>query len=104
MGRRKGELTPNAVDRDYPHQIALTQDESGGANYETVHGFADTLSVARRGHHFVRDKVWHTVFCFAKREDAQVFHTRFGGEWFDPARRGRGRRWHLLKDPKKRFY
>jgi hypothetical protein len=103
MGRHKGELSPNQVDREYPHQIALTQAQGGGSNYETVRGFANTLSVSPRGHSFVRDDIWHLVFCFKLREDAEKFHARFGGEWFDPARRGRGKRWHLLREPKTRY-
>jgi hypothetical protein len=32
---------------------------------------------------------WWSVFCFAEREHAEKFKERFGGEWFDPKRRGR---------------
>ena len=92
------------MDREYPHQIALTQAANGGANYETVHAFAQTLSFAPRGHSFVRDDVWYVVFCFREKADAETFHARFGGEWFDRATRGRGSRWHLLREPKKRYY
>jgi hypothetical protein len=102
MGRRKGEMTPNTRDREYPHQVAMTEDASGGENYEQVHTFANALSVAPRGHAFCRDGIWHTVFCFRERADAEKFQKQFGGEWFDPARRGRGKRWHLLREPKKK--
>jgi hypothetical protein len=37
------------------------------------------------------------VYCFAKPEDAEKFMQRFGGEKFDPARRGKGRNWSEWK-------
>jgi hypothetical protein len=39
------------------------------------------------------------VFCFAESADAEKFRARFGGEIFDPARRGCGRRWHMMRRP-----
>jgi hypothetical protein len=102
MGRRKGELTPNAVDREYPHQISLPADDCRGTNYYTVNLFADALSVAPRGHSYYHDDEWHQVFCFREKSGAEVFQQRFGGEWFDPARRGRGNKWAQLRNPKKR--
>lgn len=105
MGRRKGELTPNRVDRDYPHQIAQQSDLcKGSPHYEIVREFTRQLSVSPRGHTFVQDDAWYNVFCFKERADAETFHTRFGGEWFDPRRRGRGSRWQLLRNEKKRYY
>jgi hypothetical protein len=105
MSRRKGELTPNAVDRGWPHQVALPEDACCGEHHATVLEFNRTLSVAPRGHTFFRDDKWHNVFCFAERADAEKFLVRFGGEWFDPSTRGRGKRWQLLKPPKpKRYY
>jgi|SRR3954447_17507786 hypothetical protein len=104
MVRRKGELTPAGVDREYPYQIALPQNESTGSNSTIKRNFCKNLSLAPRGHSFVRDDEWHNVFCFAQKEHAEQFQQHFGGEWFDPARRGRGGRWHLLKDARKRYY
>jgi len=102
MGRRKGELSPAGIDRGWPYQIALPESVCTGlSRYETARTFAATLSVCSRGHAFVDKDVWHQVFCFSEKADAQTFKDRFGGEWFDPARRGRGGRWHLLKEPQK---
>jgi len=44
------------------------------------------------------------VFCFAEREHAERFKAEFGGEWFDPATRGRGSNWSKIKPPKQRYY
>jgi len=99
MGRRKGELTPGCINRDWPHQIALPADECKGGDYYRVHLFADALSVCSRGHSFLRDDRWHQVFCFKLCEDAEKFQAKFGGEWFDPAWRGRGNSWAQLRGP-----
>jgi hypothetical protein len=104
MGRRKGELTSAGIDRGWPHQIALLSSECEGENHDPVRTFADALSACTRGHKFFHNDKWHRVFCFAEKTDAEKFQAKFGGEWFDPARRGRGKRWHLLREPKQRFY
>jgi hypothetical protein len=62
------------------------------------------LSLAPRGHAVVKNDEWHYVFCFSEREDAEALMRQFGGEWFDPATRGRGTRWHLLREPKRRSH
>jgi hypothetical protein len=72
--------------------------------HATVLEFNRGLSVAPLGHQFFRDDIWHKVFCFSERADAEKFLARFGGEWFDPSRRGRGNRWHLLKPAKTKYY
>ncbi|AMN44734.1 hypothetical protein RHPLAN_63250 [Rhodoplanes sp. Z2-YC6860] len=107
MGRRKGELSPSSIDRGWPHQVSLPEDEcTGMPDYDIVRLFAEPLSVCSRGHRFRQNDRWYHVFCFQFREDAEKFKDRFGGEWFDPARRGRGKgmRRYQLREPKKRYY
>jgi hypothetical protein len=99
MVRRKGELSPARLDREYPHQVLVRADHYTGSNYQTVQGFCIGLSLAPRGHSIFKDDAWHHVFCFADPADAEKFRARFGGEMFDPARRGRGRRWHMMREP-----
>jgi hypothetical protein len=91
--RRKGELSPSAIDREWPHQIALPASASQGGGYMTIHEFCADLSLCPRGHSVVHDGRWFNVYCFAKPEDAEKFLQRFGGEKFDPAQRGKGRDW-----------
>lgn len=93
--RRKGELSPAQMDRDWPYQIAVPEDVTGGANIWTVHQVCKELEACPRRHSVVRDRVWYNVYCFAKPEQAEVFRQRFGGEPFNPKERGRGGRWHI---------
>lgn len=37
MMRRKGELSPAQMDRDWPHQIAVSEDVTAGTNIWSVH-------------------------------------------------------------------
>jgi hypothetical protein len=86
---RKGELSKGGVDSGWPHQVALPACRVNGANYVTIRLFCDDekLSLCVRGHCFRRDGQDHIVFCFAKREDADRFAQRFGGEPMTPATR-----------------
>ncbi len=95
--RRKGELSPAQIDRNWPHQIVVPADIAAGFAGAAVHQVCKELDGCPRHHSFVHDGVWYLVYCFAKPEQAEAFRQRFGGEPFDPKRRGRGRRWHLLK-------
>jgi hypothetical protein len=90
--RRKGELSPAAIDRGWPHQIALPARSCENGGYEGIHAFCKELTLCARGH-AVYDREWFHVYCFAKPEDAETFRQRFGGVKFDPAQRGKGNNW-----------
>ncbi|MDC9835548.1 hypothetical protein [Rhizobium binxianense] len=64
MNRRKGELTPGAIDRGWPFQIILLAE----------------LSLGKLG----------AEQAFATKAGAETFMEQYGGEWFDPRERGRG--------------
>lgn len=85
-GRRKGELSSAGIDRGWPHQIALPEYAYVGHLYRTLYYFIERegLSLNTRGHTFMRDDVWHHVFCFTERQHAELFRSKFGGEWIDP--------------------
>lgn len=102
--RRKGELSPSRVDREWPHQIMLPADDVNGQNYDVIHEFCAELSLCPRGHSIMRNDKWHHVFCFAQREHAEKFQAQFGGEWFDPERRAKGSSWMKVKPPRQRYY
>ncbi len=95
--RRKGEISSAVLDREYPHQIIVPCSLLRGGDYHYVRYFCEGMSLAPRGHSVVKDDEWHHVFCFREKQDAEKFQLRFGGGWFDPKRRGKGSRWHLLK-------
>jgi hypothetical protein len=90
---RKGELSPDGVDRGWPHQVALPASVSEGSGYKIVHDFCADLSLCARGHRVYHDDKWFNVYCFAVAADAEKFMARFGGEKFDPRQRGKGRNW-----------
>jgi hypothetical protein len=102
MARRKGEFSAVAVDRAYPHQIALRADLCSGGNYELVQEFCKDLSLAPRGHSVRREDVDYVVFCFADKEHASRFRDRFAGEPFDPKDRGCGSNWRAWRQRKSR--
>jgi hypothetical protein len=87
---RKGELSPSAIDRGWPHQVALPARVSLNGGYREIHEFCKHLSICSRGHAIVHAGEWFNVYCFAKADDAENFMQRFGGERFDPKQRGRG--------------
>jgi hypothetical protein len=91
MVYRKGELSKSAIDRDWPHQIALPESSCTGKNYTIHHAFCRglNLSLCQRGRSFRRDDTDFNVFCFAKHEDAITFLQHFGGEMMDPKERPR---------------
>src|SRR5690242_11445977 len=88
---RTGELSSAHIDRAWPHQVAVPAKISVGERYKVVHGFCEGLSLCSRGHSVVGpyNERWN-VFCFAEKEHAERFEARFGGEWFDTAKRRKG--------------
>jgi hypothetical protein len=93
MVRRKGELTAAAMDRGWPHQVALTADDCRGSHGRFIDAFCLDLSVCERHHSVFHDDKWWIVYCFVDAEHAEKFRIRFGGERFDPKDRGRGSNW-----------
>lgn len=83
MGKRRSELTHRVIDKGWPHQIALPQDRVSGRPFNGILQFCSILSIAPRGRSFVRDDEWYVVFCFADKEDADLFQRRYGGVPFD---------------------
>jgi hypothetical protein len=81
MTRRKG--TRADLRRRWPHQVALSADKVRSIE-SIVHRFANARS-ARRTFFTRRDDRDFVVFCFARREDADAFAARFGGERLAPS-------------------
>jgi hypothetical protein len=82
---RRSELSKHTIDRDCPHQVALSVYCCTGGNYVAIHLFCDCerLAVPARAS-FYRDGTEMTVFCFGECEHAELFRERFGGEFLDP--------------------
>jgi hypothetical protein len=95
--RRKGELSPARIDREWPHQVALPANTSEQDGYKTIHEFCKDLSICSRGHSVFHEDQWFNFYCFADPGDAEKFMKRFGGERFDPKQRGKGSNWARWK-------
>ena len=89
MVYRKGELSKAAIDRGWPHQVALVADRCSGHNYVIIRHFCEGLSLCPRGHFFYRDGVGRNVLVFAQRTHVEQFLARFGGEFIDSKNRPR---------------
>ena len=94
---RKGELSPAAIDRGWPHQVALPASACQGEGYKVIHTFCQDLSLCPRGHSVINEGEWFTIYCFAEAGDAVKFIAKFGGETFDPKQRGKGSNWARWK-------
>lgn len=91
--RRKGELSPGAVDRGWPHQVIVPD-----LGHQLWLGRWPSL--CERRHTVCVNDRWHQIYCFADEADAVSFREQFrafGAERFDPRRRGRGARWATVK-------
>jgi hypothetical protein len=88
-----------AASNDYPHWIALPEDDCIGANLHKLRRFCEDrkLSLSRHGHSVVWRKEWYQVFMFAEATDAEVFRNEFGGEPMHPSERGKGKNWSQWK-------
>jgi hypothetical protein len=91
--RRKGEHTAAAINRGWPHQIALPANNYRGSHGRFIDAFCQDLWVCERYHSVFHDDKWRIVYCFAEVEHAEKFRIRFGGERFNPKDRGRGSNW-----------
>ena len=95
---RKGELSKTQLDRDFPHQVAVSADRcTGKADGPAIHLFCFQANVAPRHHTVRRDDRDFIVYCFADPQHAALFQARFGGEPFDPVERGRSASWWRWK-------
>ncbi len=80
MSRRKGEITPRRIDRDFPHQVELPAAMVVGANGLLADAVAKALaSVAPRHNSAHRDGEFFIRYAFADPADAETFYARFGG-------------------------
>ena len=96
--RRKGELSPHAIDQGWPYQVAVRDDDGQHLGYIAPHG--PTSSLCGREHMVVDGLHRYRVFCFSDQAQAERFRDILGGEDFDPRDRTGGR-WHRGRSEKR---
>ena len=99
MSQRRGEVTRQAIDRDWPHQVEVPATICMGHQYAVVHDFCRGLSLApRNGRSTRRDDADWLRFAFAKPDDADAFQAWFGGRRLTAAKSNG--RWQYTFIPK----
>lgn len=88
--RRKGELSPAGVDRNWPYQVAVRASVARELGYIASSGPHSSLCL--RGHSVFDGTEGYRIFCFADRDQAIRFRDFVGGEDFDPRERS-GTKW-----------
>jgi hypothetical protein len=93
MVRRKGELSPSAMDRDWPHQVIMPAVRS-------QMWLGRWPSMCPRHHSVIVNDCWHTIYCFSDPAEAEDFRKTFQAERFDPKRRRGTGGWASVKPAK----
>ncbi|MGE8944076.1 hypothetical protein ACO2I3_19395 [Leptospira interrogans] len=96
MSRRKGEITSAAIDRGWPHQVALAG-TTVRANFVQIERRSRELGTAPRHHGYRRDHEDFIVYCFADEDPADIFAQAYDGQRMDPDTRPR---WPARPSPK----
>lgn len=83
MSRRKGEITKEGIDRQYPHQVSMPVTVLRGSGSEIIHRLLAGMSVCSRHHnYFVHEddgsRSEHVVLAFSEFDDAQYFAHHLG--------------------------
>jgi hypothetical protein len=86
--RRRGELSKEMIDRDWPHQVALPSPVVVD-RFKEVQETCHRLGACPRTHAFRRDDRDHVVYCFAGPDQAKMFQAQFGGDTMGPKDRPR---------------
>src|SRR5262245_39394832 len=82
-------MTKAQIDREWPHQVALSAQFVCGRNKAIIDRFCRDLTVCPRHHYYQQGGERYVVYCFAERGDAEFFQMHFDGTLMDPTTRPR---------------
>jgi len=88
--RRKGELSPGRMDREFPFQVAVRCIQRQNVGHLNQSGTFSSLCWRR--HHVADGQHIYESLCFGDRAQAAAFRDAIKGEEFDPRDR-MGWRW-----------
>jgi hypothetical protein len=99
MSRRRGEITKQAIDRDWPHQVEVIAAVCQGHQMDVVIEFCRPLSVAPLCGRRVRlNEEEYLRYAFSNPADADAFQARFGGRRLTAAKVNGRWRYDFLED------
>lgn len=80
---------PSRIDREWSHQVALPDDICTDINFTLIRAFCEEHGLKchnRRVQAIWPDRRYQDMrlYCFADRQSAEMFQSRFGGEFFNP--------------------
>ena len=87
--KRKGEMSKSAIDRGWPHQVAVRILDGQPVGH--IRSDGPFSSLCDRGHEVADGQYCYYIYCFADREQANRFRGIVAGEVFDPRDRSGGR-------------
>lgn len=86
--RRRGELTPSGIDREFPFQVAVRC--IAGQNVGHLNQSGAFSSLCWRRHHVGDGQHTYEILCFSDLAQAKAFRDVIKGEDFDPRDRSGG--------------
>ena len=97
MVYRKSEISNAAINKGFPHQLAVKALEAPEQYERHVHLMMvideQDWQVAPRCFSVVYEGDWWNVYCFADKSHAEMFKALFGGVWTQSSERGSGSNW-----------
>src|SRR5262245_11140029 len=83
MTRARGQSSQTLLDREFSHRVLVLAESVSGKKLDNVDAFHTARNIPTKKRSIRKDDVWWTLYCFAKRADAEAFRDLFGGEIFD---------------------
>lgn len=93
MSKRKGQMSQATINRRWPHQVAILAEICRGPLKADIFEFCKPYPNSGSPWQIHHESQSYLVKCFPEKSIADEFIARFGGEWFDPRERGKGKLW-----------